>query len=182
MLGNLRCQMKPGARKSQTGLGAGESLLYGLVGVLILLALFALVQSFNVQQRANAAFSGWYEDYAGYEQALTVQQQTGQPIMVYFYADWCPYCKRFKQNVLSDSKMQAFVQAHPHVRVAPDNGQREKDLMSDFEADGYPSYFVVLPDGRRFKVETYTEGDNPRPKTADEFIDSVRMVMAAEGQ
>lgn len=163
------------------GLALGESLLYGVLGLVIAGAIMALMQASNAQQQAANAFQNWHQDAAGYEQVVTLQQRQKSPVMIYFYADWCPYCQRFKQNVLSSAAMQKFTSEYPHVGIAPDNGSTEKQLMADFGAEGYPSYYLQMPDGRRFKVETYTEDANPRPKTADEFIQSVRQAIQQAG-
>lgn len=155
------------------GISLSDGLLYGLIAVVIGLSLYAVVQSMTVQQRVATTFVGWYEDKKGYDKAMADQKATGKPALVYFYATWCPHCKQFAAQVLSAKEMQQFVQNYPHVRVAPDNGEAEKELMRQYGAQGYPSFYVVMPNGTRKLVETYTEGANARLKTPGEFVKSI---------
>lgn len=171
--------------RKQTGAGkgisAGDGLLLGLIALVMVLGGLAVFKSMDAQKRIGQAFEGWYEDAKGYQKALSDQQRTQKPVLVYFYATWCPHCKQFTAQVLSDSKMRDFVKNYPHVRIAPDNGDAEKKLMSEFGAAGYPAFYVLLPKQgaghqKRVQIDTYGNSPVPHAKTAQEFIDSVRQV------
>lgn len=159
------------------GISAGDGLMIGLVALVMVLGGIAIFRSMDIQGRVATTFEGWYEDAAGYQKALTDQKQTQKPILLYFYATWCPHCKDFTAKVLSQPKTQAFVKNYPHVRVAPDNGEAEKKLMEDFGAQGYPTFYVIMPDQRRIQVDTYASTPTPHAKTAEEFIDSVEQTI-----
>jgi thiol:disulfide interchange protein len=159
------------------GISLSEGLLYGLILMVVLLGGFAVFRSVTIQHRVASTFTGWYEDKAGYEKAQADMKATGKPMLVYFYATWCPHCKRFTAYVLSDPKMQNFVKSYPHVRIAPDNGKTEQALMSEYGAQGYPAFYVVKPDGQRTQIDTYAEKPRPHPKTPAEFIESVQTVI-----
>lgn len=149
-------------------------LLFSLIGAIVLLGVFAIWRTIDSQQHVAKTFNGWYDDARGYQQAVADQRASGKPILVYFYATWCPHCKRFTAEILSDPKMKAYVQQYPHVRIAPDNGQAEQKIMSEYGVEGFPSFFVAKRDGNRVKIETHTtNGGNLRLKTPAEFIESV---------
>lgn len=167
-------QRQTGALK---GISAGDGLLFGLIALVMVLGSIAIFRSMDVQKRVGTAFEGWYEDAKGYQKALDDQKHTKKPVLVYFYATWCPHCKEFTAQVLSDPKTQRFVTNFPHVRIAPDNGDAEKKLMTDFGAEGYPAFYVVLPDQKRIQVDTYATTPTPHNKSAQEFIDSVQRVV-----
>lgn len=163
-------------RKAYTrarGTAAGDWLLYGLIVIIMLLGGYAIFRSVDVQQKVAVTFVGWYEDKPGYDKAVADQRQTGKPMLVYIYAPWCPHCKQFAAQVLSDPKVKQFVQQYPHVRVAPDHGQAEERILQDYGAKGYPSFYVVMPNGQRIELETHTTGQQPRLKTPQEFIRSI---------
>lgn len=151
------------------GAAMGDWLLYGLIVIIMLLGGYAIFRSVDTQQKVAISFVGWYEDKPGYEKALADQKQTGKPMLVYIYAPWCPHCKQFSAQVLSAPKMQQFVQNYPHVRIAPDHGKAEEQIMSEYGAKGYPSFYVVMPDGKRTELQTYTDPEHPRLKTPEEF-------------
>ncbi|WP_303675244.1 thioredoxin family protein [Vampirovibrio chlorellavorus] len=166
------------SRRRFTGLSLINGALLGLLAFILVLGGVILYRSMNEQKEVARSFESWLENAKGYQEALRVQAQTRKPILLYFYATWCPHCKDFAANVLAKPEMQAFVKNYPHVRVAPDNGQAEQKLMSEFGAEGYPTFYVVLPSQKPVMVDTFTlETNPPRPKTAAEFIQSIQAVL-----
>lgn len=161
---NSRCQ----------GISLGNGLLFGLIALVMVLGGVALYRSLAVQRQVATTFQGWYEDYSGYQKAMADQKITQRPVLVFFYATWCPHCKHFTAKVLSDPSMQTFVKQYPHVRIAPDNGAAEKQLMVDFGAQGYPAFYVVTPDQQRKQIETFVNGPEPRLKSPAEFMASIQ--------
>lgn len=155
------------------GLSAGNVVLCVLMVSIMLLGGIMIYRSMDVQKRVAVTFVGWYEDKKGYDKALADQKTTRKPMLVYIYAPWCPHCKSFSAQVLADDKIRAFVQDYPHVRIAPDNGPAEKKLMQDFGAEGYPSFYVMMPDQKRIQIDTFTAGPPPRLKTPKEFMKSI---------
>jgi thiol:disulfide interchange protein len=161
-----------------TGLSLINGALIGLILLIMALGGVVIYRSLNEQKEVTRSFNGWFEDAKGYQEARQVQAQTYKPILLYFYATWCPHCKDFAANVLAKPEMQAFLKNYPHVRIAPDNGQAEQQLMSEFGAEGYPTFYVVFPNQQRRMVDTFNlETNPPRPKTAAEFIQSIQAVL-----
>jgi uncharacterized repeat protein (TIGR02543 family) len=159
---------------AKSGRAMGDWVLFGLMGLVVVLALTAIGRAVIIQQKAAHTFDGWYEDATGYQKAVADQKAGGKPMLVYFYATWCPHCKRFTAEVLSSPKTQEYVKKYPHVRIAPDNGNAEKQLMQSYGAEGYPSFFVVKSNGQRIKMETHTTSHGgARLKTPDEFIQDI---------
>lgn len=163
--------------KRLDGLSLMNGLLIGLILLVMSLGGVAIYRSMDVQNRVARSFQGWYEDAAGYQRALADQAETQKPVLLYFYATWCPHCKQFAANVLSAPETQDFVKTFPHVRIAPDNGEAEKKLMSEFGAEGYPAFYVVMPDQRRIQIDTFADTPTPHPKTGTEFIESIQEVI-----
>jgi thiol:disulfide interchange protein len=157
----------------------GNRVLCVLMLAVMLLGGIVIYRSVEVQKRVATTFVGWYEDQSGYDKALVDQKTTHKPMLVYFYASWCPHCKRFSAEVLSDAKMRQFVQDYPHVRIAPDNGNPEKQLMKQYGAPGYPAFYVLMPDQKRRQIETFIMGPQPRMKTPLEFMKSILQATGA---
>lgn len=153
------------------GRSFSDGLLFGLMGLLVVLALFAVGRAVVVQQQVSHAFEDWHDDYLGYQKALAEQKKSGKPVLVYFYATWCPHCKRFTEKVLSTSKVREALKRYPRVRIAPDNGPAEKALMENYGADGFPSLYMVKANGEKTKLTLHTVQKNEaRLQSADEFI------------
>lgn len=64
---------------------------------------------------------------------------------VYFYTDWCPYCRRMDKELIASSEVGAYLGDIVAVRINPERGDEERALEKQFGASGYPSFFVVAP-------------------------------------
>lgn len=95
---------------------------------------------------AQAYYSStWYEDAAGYEQAVREQRAHHAPIFIYFRVDWCPHCRAFDQMAEAyevRSKLNELIK----VRINPEHGDAEKALQGRYGSSSYPALFVQ-PDG-----------------------------------
>ena len=93
----------------------------------------------------------WFDNTKGYEKAIQVQKQTYEPFIIYFYATWCPYCKKFARNILhSDQVVKAL---RPIVKVQVD-GDTQRGLMRKFGVPGYPCFLVVPKSGEPQQIST----------------------------
>lgn len=87
--------------------------------------------------------ASWYSGASGYSQALKEHKRTRKPLAVYFYTDWCGYCKKFEKNTLPRSNVKQYMNSIIKVRINPDKGTREKSLARQYSVGGYPSFFMV---------------------------------------
>lgn len=88
------------------------------------------------------SYGGWLTAAAGYDDAIRQQKESGSPILVYFFTDWCPYCKQFDSAIapLADSKLL-------RVRVNPEAGGMDRQLADQMGVSGYPAVFVIARAG-----------------------------------
>ncbi|HLV81872.1 MAG TPA: thioredoxin family protein, partial [Chthonomonadaceae bacterium] len=49
-------------------------------------------------------------------QALHQAENAGSPVMIYFHADWCPYCQQMEENTFSDDDVQALSERFACIR------------------------------------------------------------------
>ena len=64
-----------------------------LIAIIVLLLLSFSTTSAAPEDR-------WLNGAAGYARALELQRELKVPLIVYFYADWCPYCQRLDSEYL----------------------------------------------------------------------------------
>lgn len=85
--------------------------------------------------------SYWQEGARGFADAGREQARVKAPLLVYFYTDWCPYCRELDRTVLSDSSFDRFRAVK--VRVNPEAGPEERAIADRFGVNGYPSLFLI---------------------------------------
>lgn len=85
------------------------------------------------------------------KQTYAKAQETGKPMVVFFYADWCGYCKRFAPVFHSVVKKREFKKnlAVAYVNCdAPDNTA----LVKEYGIQGFPTVYMVSKDGTKTVV------------------------------
>ncbi len=92
-------------------------------------------------------FEGWYEGADGLVEALEVRQRDRLPLFLYIYTDWCPYCRQFERELLTDRDVDSYLDALLAVRMNPESGARESQLARRFGVRGYPTLVMYGADG-----------------------------------
>lgn len=85
----------------------------------------------------------WLAGAAGYERGLQLQRELNVPLVVYFYTDWCPFCRSLENQYLPAAPMRDYLRGVIKVRVNPEHGGAEKQLATEFGVKGFPSFFVI---------------------------------------
>ena len=120
----------------------------------------------------------WFEGAAGYSAAVSEAEASGASVLVYFYTEWCPYCRQLNNGLLSDPVVQDQVGQMLAVRVNAEAGPEERSLAGHYQVRGYPALFVYTSaQGGRFASirRTVAEASGAtRMKTAEEFVESLR--------
>jgi len=85
----------------------------------------------------------WLQGAAGYERALQLQREQKLPVVVYFWADWCPYCQALDTRYLPAAPVQDYLRGVIKVRIAPEKGRAERMLAKQYNVKGYPAFFII---------------------------------------
>lgn len=120
----------------------------------------------------------WLDGAAGYAEAVERAEQSGDPVLVYFYTDWCPYCRQFNNSLLGEAAVQAELDSMLAVRVDAEGGPDERSLAAHYRVRGYPALYVyTAQQGGSFEPIRRTISDGSggvRLKTAEEFVATLR--------
>ena len=119
------------------------------------------------QQTAIPSYS-WYEGASGFRNGLEEAQQGGKAMAVYFYTDWCPYCRELESELLTRAKVEDFLKYLVKIRINPENGPRERAIANEYGVRGYPSFFIQPSASSRPRKMRRTTGN--RLMTPEQFV------------
>ena len=85
----------------------------------------------------------WLFGSTGYARALELQREMKLPLVVYFYTDWCPYCRDLDNDYLTSAPVREYLRGVVKVRINPEHGPAERDIAKQYGVRGYPAFFVI---------------------------------------
>lgn len=88
----------------------------------------------------------WLDGPDGFEVAKQIHLNSGSPLLIYVYTDWCPYCRRLNTQVLPDPGVQACLAQMTKVKINADSSEAAKRLVSQLRVAGYPTLLVRQKD------------------------------------
>ena len=94
---------------------------------------------------SNDIFANWLSGADGFERGMDHRRGTTDAMLLYFYTDWCPHCRRFNQDIAASPDMQEYVRHAIAVRINPETGTREQALAKRYGVTGYPTLLVLPP-------------------------------------
>ena len=107
----------------------------------------------------------WSTDY---EKALRKAKEENRHVLVDFTgSDWCGWCIRLNREVFSTDEFKEFAQKHlvcvkidfpRKKKLPPEVAERNLQLQRKFGVRGYPTVFVLRPDGTLVARTGYLKG------------------------
>jgi protein disulfide-isomerase len=104
---------------------------------------------------AAGALAMWRNDFPGARKQA--QAENKQVLLDFTGSDWCPWCIKFDQEVLSTGKFAAYagqrlelvkVDFPRHTPLPEDQKQANDALKKHFNVDGYPTYVLLDSTGK----------------------------------
>jgi thiol-disulfide isomerase/thioredoxin len=92
--------------------------------------------------------SDWYDGASGLRRASEEQAASGAPLLLFFYVDWCPHCRRFIGEVLPSPEMRELGQHIVKVKVDAEGGEDDRALARQFSVRSFPTLLVITSPGR----------------------------------
>jgi thiol:disulfide interchange protein len=111
------------------------------------------------------------------ELALTEARDGGHPMLVYFYADWCPYCRELQNQVLDSEPVNAYFRGVVKVRINAEDGSDEESLARTYGAVKIPSLFILsTPNSSGQRISRWRDlpDGGYRLQTPEEFVETCR--------
>ena len=146
-----------------------------LVEIILFATLLVAFQAWQLRATPNAGaapdFNGTQIDGSAFDLADYRTAHPGQPVLLYFWADWCPVCRTTAGSVSSiaadwpvmtlatqsgdAAAVRRFMQekGYQWPTLADPHGQ----IMQRYRLPGTPAFVVIAPDGNiRFVSVGYT--------------------------
>src|SRR5262245_17889501 len=114
-----------------------------ITSIRFLLLILFLTCTFQIRAAANQTLNDeWLHDATGYKRAMELTRELKVPLVVYFYTDWCPYCRALDELYLTHPAVQAYLRGVAKVRINPEHGSAERAIADKYGVDGYPQFYV----------------------------------------
>lgn len=125
----------------------------------------------------------WHEGADGFRRAVEEQADTHQPLLVYFYTDWCGYCRRLDREILTDHEAEDYLRYLIKVKINPEDGAHEGSIARSFGVTGYPSLFAKgYGRGRFLRVPaSVRRGSRVYVQSPGEFVAILQRVTGYRG-
>ena len=116
----------------------------------------------------NAQNQKWLHGATGFTRAVELQRQSRTAMVVYFYTDWCPYCRALDDQYLNAASVQRILQRTVAVRINPEDGPAERRIADRYGVTGYPTFLIMQNESARPRnVHPFRKGGNNL--TPDQF-------------
>lgn len=108
-----------------------------------LLTLIIFILSGSSFSFASSKGIKWYT----YKQGIELSKIEGGKIFLYFYADWCTYCKKMEKETFNDDSVVSYLNDNfIPIKV---NSDRDIKTALDFGVKGLPSSWFIEENGER---------------------------------
>ena len=123
----------------------------------------------GAKSAAAAAAQGWQTDFAAAK--AQAANENKKLLLDFTGSDWCGYCMKLEDEVLSTAAFRNFAKDYilvrldfPRTKQLPPAEKRQNDALArQFQVDGYPTLIELDPSGREITRQVgYEPGSGPR--------------------
>ncbi|CAK8711030.1 hypothetical protein GCAAIG_00285 [Candidatus Electronema halotolerans] len=148
-----------------------------LLAAFVVLA--GLLLAGGISTAAAVTTNVWYTTPADCERVQETAKKEDKAFILFFYVDWCGYCKRLKKDFLAKPEVERVLAKYYRVKINPEKGAEEKALANKYGVHGFPNFLVVRPDGSKVRIHPFKQGG--KVWTVEEFISNLEAAMTAKG-
>lgn len=149
---------------------------------LVLLASLFFGGTLGASDEKKPDFTAWLEDAEGMVEASRLFKEESKPIFVYFYADWCGYCRQFERELLSTEPVEDYFDGGDvvAVRINGERGPAEIEISRRYGVRGYPALFMLNGESGRWTMvdRMVLEDGQPVLKEPGAFVDTLKQASA----
>lgn len=139
--------------RARTILSQRESILWIAVLAIVATVQWPMLKGLYYRTAGSTAPAGRIEWRTDLEAALAEARRTNRPILVDFYAGWCPPCITMKHDVWPDRRVARVVTAG-YIPLMIDV-DRDEQTAARYEVSAIPTILVLDPGGRVVRSAGY---------------------------
>lgn len=98
---------------------------------------------FTVGPSTSAQYPKWLHGATGFARAIELQRELNVSLIIYFYTDWCSYCRTLDQQYLPAPSVHRALQRSVVVRINPEYGPEEHKIAERYGVVGYPTFLIM---------------------------------------
>ena len=99
-------------------------------------------------------------DWTEYESALSKAKEQDKKSFLYFYTDWCSYCKKVENVLFKDADVVEYLNENFVSTAVNVKGDESKSIAKDYGVSGFPTFWFLEEDSSRLNyLPGYIEKD-----------------------
>ena len=115
-----------------------------------------------------------------FDEAVKKAKAAKKPIMIDFWADWCPWCHRLDQTTYVDPVVVKLSEAFIPVKVDTESGRKNQEIALRYNVATLPTITFITPGGRQILSLKGFQGPGQFPRTMETARDEAVRIMAWE--
>ena len=137
---------------------SARNLVLAAVGLAFLMVILAVQKNGGAKPGKVHTGGGKISWMTNLKPGLEKAKESGRPIMIDFYADWCGPCKMLDAQTYSDDRVAAASTNWVMVRIDVDQNQ---GLATYYNVQSIPTILVLNPEGKEIRREVGFIGVGP---------------------
>jgi thiol:disulfide interchange protein len=133
--------------------------------LLLILTIVGVTFLGNITTAEAVTTSKWYKKASSFEKIEKAAKKKDKPYILFFYTDWCGYCKKMNEKYLSNTQVQKILAKYYRIKIKTDGGEKEQELAGKKGVNGVPDFRIVHPDGRSIRLHPFKKGGPVKVKT-----------------
>ena len=85
--------------------------------------------------------------WQSFDQGVSMAESQGKQIFLYFYADWCTYCRKMEKETFTDESVVNYLNEN-FIPISV-NSDKNKKVADNFRVRGLPTFWLLKPDSTR---------------------------------
>lgn len=116
------------------------------------------------------------------DRGMNRARETGKPLMVGFYTEWCGLCRRLDRTTYVEPQVVARADRFVTVKIDADGGDRARRVLRRYRVDKLPTILFLTPGGLQVRRVNSFIGPGLLPIVMDEALEASRHVTAWESR